>query len=102
MCMTSLMWILPKIKQQSISILISNQKKKTGVWFSPEKHRLFKEISNESTQKCGAKIKRIKLQDFSSDLITHYTAVKKRKLDFEPRTLQLQYTDITTIMNELA
>ena len=61
--------------------------------------RNFIEISNESTQKCGAEIKRFKLQDDSSDLmITEYTVVKKRKLDFEPRTLQLQYTDITTIM----
>ena len=67
------------------------------VCFSPEKHRLFKEISNKSTQKCGAEIKRFMLQDDSSDLmITDYTAVKKRKLDFEPRTLQLQYIDITT------
>ena len=39
----------------------------------------------------------------SSDLmITNYTAAKNRKLDFEPRTLQLKYTDIVTIMNELA
>ena len=35
-------------------------------------------------------------------MITDYTAVKKKNLDFEPKTLQLQYTDITTIMNELA
>ena len=43
------------------------------------------------------------MQDDSSDLtIANYTAVKKRKLDFELRTLQLQYTDITTIMNKLA
>ena len=35
-------------------------------------------------------------------MITDYTAVKKRKLDFEPRTLQVQYRDLTTIMNELA
>ena len=35
-------------------------------------------------------------------MITDYTAVKKRKLDFEPRTLQVQYTDLITIMNELA
>ena len=73
------------------------------VCFSPEKHRLFKGISNESTQKCGAEIKRFKLQDNSSELmITDYSAAKKRKIDFEPRTLQLQYTDITIIMNELA
>lgn len=35
-------------------------------------------------------------------MITNYTAAKNRKLDFEPRTLQLKYTDIVTIMNELA
>ena len=35
-------------------------------------------------------------------MITDYTAAKNRKLDFEPRTLQLKYTDIVTIMNELA
>ena len=69
-----------------------------------ERYELFKEIYNETTQKCGTvKIKRFKLQIDSSDLmITKYTAVKKRKLNFEPRTLQLQYTEITTIMNELA
>ena len=43
------------------------------------------------------------MQDDPSDLtIANYTAVKKRKLDFELRTLQLQYTDITSIMNKLA
>ena len=77
----------------------SEEKKYKCVCFSLEKHRLFKEISNEPTQKCGTEIKRFKLQDDSSDLmITEYTVVKKRKLDFEPRTLQLQYTEITTIM----
>ena len=55
-----------------------------------------------SPPKNVARIRRFKLQDDSSELmITDYTAVKKRKLDFEPRTLQWQYTDITTIMNEL-
>ena len=69
-----------------------------------ERYELFKEIYNETTQKCGTvKIKRFKLKIDSSDLmITKYTAAKKRKLNFEPRTLQLQYTEITTIMNELA
>ena len=58
------------------------------VCFSPEKYQLFKEISNESIQKCGAEIKRFKLQDDSSDLmITAYTAVEKGKLDYESRTL---------------
>ena len=70
--------------------------------FHPKSIRLFKEISNESSQKCR-EIKRFKLQDDPSNLmITDYTAVKKKNLDFEPKTLQLQYTDITTIMNELA
>lgn len=69
-----------------------------------ERYELFKEIYNETTQKCGTvKIKRFKLKIDSSDLmITKYTAAKKRKLNFEPRTLQLKYTEITTIMNELA
>ena len=69
-----------------------------------ERYELFKEIYNETTQKCGTvKIKRFKLKIDSSDLmITKYTAAKKRKLNFEPRALQLQYTEITTIMNELA
>ena len=89
--MTSLMWILPKTKQQTFSILISKQKKKTTNMspFHPKSiDRLFKEISNKSTQKCGSEIKRFELQDDSSDLMmTDYTAVKKRKLNFEPRTL---------------
>ena len=60
------------------------------VCFSPEKHRLFKEVSNKFTQKCGAEIKRFNLQDYSSDLmITDYTAETKGKLDFEPTALQL-------------
>ena len=90
MCMTSLIWILPKTKQLSISILISNQKKRTtnASAFHQKKYKLFKEISNESIEKCGAEIKRFKLQDDSSDLmITAYTAVKKGKLDYESRTL---------------
>lgn len=69
-----------------------------------EKYGLFKEIYNETTQKCGTvKFRRFKLKIDSSDLmITKYTAVKKRKLNFEPRTSQLQFTEITTTMNELA
>ena len=51
------------------------------VCFSPEKHRLLKEISNESIQKRGVEIKRFKLQDDSSDLMaTDYRAVKKENL----------------------
>ena len=74
-----------------------------NLFFFSEKHRLFKEIYNNSTQKCGTEIKRCKLLDECSNLmITDCTTVKKRKLDFELRTLQLQYADSTTIMNEIA
>ena len=97
------MWVLAKTKQQSISVLISNQKKKTinVSAFHPKSIDYLKKYLT-SPPKNVARIRRFKLQDDSSELmITDYTAVKKRKLDFEPRTLQWQYTDITTIMNEL-
>ena len=35
-------------------------------------------------------------------MIPKVTALKIRKLDFESRSLQLKYTSITTIMDELA
>ena len=35
-------------------------------------------------------------------MIPDFTDVKIRKLGFEPRSLQLKYNDITTVMNELA
>ena len=58
-------------------------------------------ISNESSQHIGVKIKKSKPSTESNDLqVTDFTKIKKRKLEFEPRLLNLTITKISTIINK--
>ena len=71
------------------------------VSFSPEKRDLQVNISNESSEHIGVEIKKFKPSTESNDLqVTDFTKIKKRKLEFEPRLLNLNITKISTIINE--
>ena len=71
------------------------------VSFSPVKWDLLVNISNASSQHIGVEIKKFKPSTESNDLqVTDFTKIKKRKLAFEPRLLNLSITKILTIINE--
>ena len=71
------------------------------VSFSPKKQDLLVNISNESSHHIGVEIKRFKPSTEFNDLqVTDFTKIKKRKLEFEPRLLNLDITKISTIINE--
>ena len=58
-----------------------------GVYFSPAKHRLFKDITNDSSHS-GIEINRFRSSDNNSDIIVNeFSSVKKTKLNFERKTL---------------
>ena len=68
------------------------------VCYSPEKHQLFKNISQERAQNIGAETKRYRGD--KNLTVNDYSSVKKRNLDFEERKVELCYLNISTIMNE--
>ena len=71
------------------------------VSFLPEKrdHLVYK--SNESSQHIGLEIKKFKLSTESNDFeVTDFTKIKKRKLEFDSRLLNLNITKISAIINE--
>ena len=71
------------------------------VSFSPEKRDLVLNVSKESSQHVDLKIKKIKRRTEFNDLqVTDFTKIKKRKLEFEPRLLNLDITNIVIIINE--
>ena len=71
------------------------------VSFSPEKRDLLLNVSKESSQHVDLKIKKIKPRTEFNDLqVTDFTKIKKRKLEFEPRLLNLDITNIAIIINE--
>ena len=57
--------------------------------FLPEKQQLLKNISQERAQNIGAEIKRYRGD--KNLTINDYSFVKKQKLDFEERKVELSY-----------
>ena len=73
-----------------------------GVYFSPAKHRLFKDITNDSSHS-GIEINRFRSSDNNSDIIVNeFSSVKKTKLNFERKTLQSEIFTIEQVINECA
>ena len=71
------------------------------VRFLPEKRDHLVYISNESSQLIGLEIKKFKLSTESNDFqVTDFAKIKKRKLEFDSRLLNLNITKISTIINE--
>ena len=58
-------------------------------------------ISNESSQHIRLEIKKFKLSTESNDFqVTDFAKIKKQKLEFDSRLLNLNITKISTIINE--
>ena len=73
-----------------------------GVCFSPEKHRLFNGIINDSSHS-GIEIKRFRSSDNNNDIIVNdFLPVKKTELNFERKTLQSKIFAIEQMINEYA
>ena len=71
------------------------------VRFLPEKRDHLVYISNESSQHIRLEIKKFKLSTESNDFqVTDFAKIKKRKLEFDSRLLNLNITKISTIINE--
>ena len=69
-----------------------------SVWFSPEKHKLLKDIEQE---KAGCEIKQFKGTERNEILITDYTSIKKMKLGFMQPIHNAVFQEISTVENEL-
>ena len=71
------------------------------VRFLPEKRDHLVYISNESSQHIRLEIKKFKLSTESNDFqVTDFAKIKKQKLEFDSRLLNLNITKISTIINE--
>ena len=71
------------------------------VRFLPEKRDHLVYISNESSQHIRLEIKKFKHSTESNDFqVTDFAKIKKRKLEFDSRLLNLNITKISTIINE--
>ena len=68
------------------------------MYYSPEKHQLFKDTLQEQAQNTCAEIERYWVD--KNLTINDYSFVKKQKLNFEERNVELSYSNISTIMNE--
>ena len=68
------------------------------VYYSRKKYQLFKDISQERAQNMAAEIK--KYRGDKNLTINGNSSIKKGKVDFEERKIELSYSDISTIMNE--
>ena len=98
---TSQMEILQKKKKIEYFIfkLQTQEDNHDCVCYSPEKHQLFKNILQEQSQNMGAEINRYRGE--KNLTINYYNSVMTQKLqNFEERTVELSYSDISTIMNE--
>ena len=101
MYMMSAKLIWQKIEKYFNFIIQAEEDIHNCVSFSLEKQDLLFNISNESSQHIGVEIKKFKPSTESNDLqVTNFTKIKKRKLEFEPRLLNLNITKISTIINE--
>ena len=70
--------------------------------FSPEKHRLFNDIINDSSHS-GIEIKRFRSSDNNTDIIVNdFSSVKKTELNFEKKTLQSKFFTIEQVIKECA
>ena len=73
-----------------------------GVCFSPEKHRLFNDIINDSSHS-GIEIKLFRSSDNNNDIIVNdFSSVKKTELNFGRKTLQSKIFTIEQVINECA
>ena len=68
------------------------------MYYSRKKYQLFKDISQERAQNMAAEIK--KYRGDKNLTINGNSSIKKGKVDFEERKIELSYSDISTIMNE--
>ena len=90
------------IKTKYFNFIVQTEKDiHNCVSFSPEKRDLLVNISNAPSQHIDVETKKFKPSTESNDLqVTDFTKIKKRKLEFEPRLLNLNITKILTIINE--
>ena len=92
--------IWQKAEKKFIFIIRTEEDVHNCVSFSPEKRDLLVNISKESSEHIGIEIKTFKPSTESNDLQgTDFTKIKKRKLEFEPRLLNLDITKTSTIIN---
>ena len=90
-------------KRRYFNFLIQNDDTvHRGVCFSPEKHRLFPDIINDSSNSSIA-TKRFRSSDNNNDIIINdFSSVKKTEFTFERKTLQLKIFTIEQVINECA
>ena len=69
------------------------------MYFSPEKHKLFKVIKDE---KSGCEIRRYERTEQNDVLITDFTSIKKLKLDFTQSVHNAVLQEISTVKIELS
>ena len=73
-----------------------------GACFFLQKHQLFNDIINDSSHS-GIEVKRFRSSDNNNDIIVNdFSSVKKSKLNFERKTLQLKIFAIEQVINECA
>ena len=90
------------IKTKHFNFIIQTEED-TYNWVSilPEKRDHLVYISNESSQHIGLEKKKFKLSTESNDFQgTDFTKIKKRKLEFDSRVLNLNITKILTSINK--
>ena len=71
-----------------------------SVCFSPEKHRLFNDIINDSSHS-GIEIKRSGDND-NDIIVNNFSSVRKTELNFERKTLQSKFFTTEQVINECA
>ena len=70
------------------------------VCFSPEKQKLIESIATDEDHNTGCELVNVKKSDNGDLLVTHFTSVKRVKLNFEKPALIISYSTVTEIMNE--